>query len=87
MDSGGPKEACLKWGPRSPIQCEGTIIRGKDMPGHARRHSAVSCAKMAKPIDSPFGLWTRVGRRKHEFNHIYQVAPIKIIASTNFSLK
>jgi len=29
--------------------------------------SAVSCAKMAQPnpIDLPSGLWTRVGRRKH----------------------
>jgi len=25
----------------------------------ARRHSAVSCAKTAEPIDLPFGLWTR----------------------------
>jgi len=25
----------------------------------------VSCAKTAEPIDLPFGLWTRVGRRKH----------------------
>jgi len=36
----------------------------------------VSCAKMAEPIDLPFGLWTRVGRRKHKFNRIHQVAPI-----------
>jgi len=27
------------------------------MPGHVQRHSAVSCAKMAEPIDLPFGLW------------------------------
>ena len=31
---------------------------------------------MAEPIDLPFGLWTRVGRRKHKFNHIRKVAPI-----------
>ena len=31
---------------------------------------------MAEPIDLPFGLWTRVGRRKHNFNHICQVAPM-----------
>jgi len=48
-------------GSRSP--CEEAIIRGKDMPGH-ERHSAVSCAKMAETIDLPYGLWTRVGRRK-----------------------
>ena len=47
---------------------------GKDMPGHARRHSAVSCAQMAELIDLPFGLWTRVGQRKNKFNRIFQVA-------------
>jgi len=36
--------------------CEGTIFRGKGMLGHARRHSAVSSAKMAEPIEMPFGL-------------------------------
>jgi len=40
----------------------GEIFMGKDMPGLARRHSAVSCAKMAEPIEMPFGLWTQVGR-------------------------
>jgi len=34
------------------------------MSGHAR-HSAVS---LAEPIEMPFGLWTRVGRRKHELH-------------------
>jgi len=34
----------------------------------------VSCARTAEPIDLPFGLWTRVGRRKHKFNGIRQVA-------------
>jgi len=37
--------------------------------------SAVSCAETAEPIDLPFGLWTLVGRRKHKFNRIRQVAP------------
>jgi len=37
--------------------------------------SAVSCAETSEPIDLPFGLWTRVGRRKHKFNHIRQVGP------------
>jgi len=31
---------------------------------------------MAEPIELPFGLWTRVGRRKHKLNHIRQVAPM-----------
>jgi len=38
--------------------------------------TAVSCAKMAELIDLPFGLWTRVGRRKHKFNHICKTAPM-----------
>jgi len=46
----------------------------KNMHGHARRHSAARCAKMAEPIDLPFGLWTRVGRRNHKFNRIRQCA-------------
>jgi len=36
----------------------------------------VSRAQMAKPIDFPFGLWTRVGRRRHKFSRIRQVAPM-----------
>jgi len=39
--------------------CERTIFRGKDMPGIAQRHCAVSCAKMAELIEMPFGLWAR----------------------------
>jgi len=35
-----------------------------------RRHSTACCAKTAEPIDLTFGLWTRVGQRKHKFNHI-----------------
>jgi len=38
--------------------------------------SAVRCAKTAEPIDLPFALSTRVGRRMHKFNRIRQVAPI-----------
>ena len=33
------------------------------------------CAGTAKPLELPFGLWNRVGRRKHKFNRIRQVAP------------
>jgi len=31
---------------------------------------------MAEPIDSPFGLWTWVGRMMHKLNRIWQVAPM-----------
>jgi len=36
----------------------------------------MSCAETAEPIDSPFGMWTSVGQRKHKFNRIHQVAPM-----------
>jgi len=31
------------------------------MPGHARRHSAMSCANVAEPMEMLFGLWNRMG--------------------------
>jgi len=37
--------------------------------------SAVSCAETAKPIGLPFGLWTRVGQRKHEFIIVFARGP------------
>jgi len=42
----------------------GHILSPK-MLGHARQHSAMNCAKMAKSIKIPFGLWNQVGHRKH----------------------
>jgi len=41
--------------------------------------TAVSCAKMAEPIDLPFGLWTRVGLKEIQVNRIRQVAPINCV--------
>jgi len=49
--------------------CEGAIFKGKNMPSHARRHSAVSCAKMAVSIEVP--TWTWVGRRKDVLHGAY----------------
>jgi len=49
-----------------------------------QRLSAVTCAKTAEPIDLPFGLWTRVGRRKHKFNRIRQVASMCPHGRTHF---
>jgi len=40
---------------------EWAILRGKGMPQHARRHSDVSCAKTAEPIEMPFRLCTTMG--------------------------
>jgi len=39
---------------------------GKVMSGHVPRQSAMSCAKMAEPVEVPFGLWTRVSGRPKE---------------------
>ena len=40
--------------------------------------------KMAEPIDLSFGLWTRVGRRKHKFNRIRQVSSMCPHGRTHF---
>jgi len=40
----------------------------------------VSCAETAESIELPFGLWTRVGQRKHEFNCIHQMVPMYTIS-------
>ena len=40
----------------------------------------MSCAETAEPIDLPFGLCTRVGRRKHEFNRMRQMASMCTIS-------
>jgi len=37
-------------------------MRGGNFEG---RKAAMSCAKTAEPIEMPFGIWTRVGPRKH----------------------
>jgi len=56
MGSDVPKEACIRWDPDPACDCKGAIVRGKDMPGMPD-DTAVSCAKMAEPIDLlPFGL-------------------------------
>jgi len=33
--------------------------------------SAMSCAKMAESIEMPFGMWTRVGPRKHILDRVH----------------
>jgi len=59
----GPRNHALDGVQIAP--CQWAIFRGKDIPGHAQPHSAVGCAKMAEPIEMPFGLSTRMGPRKH----------------------
>jgi len=58
----------LDRGPDSPWK--GTILRGNDTPRHARRHSDVSCAKTAEPVEMPFWLWIRLGPRKHRLHGV-----------------
>jgi len=62
-DSGWPSEPCIRWGPDPPL--EGTSLRGAEWAAHCKvkGHSAVSCAKTAKPIEMPFRLWARMGPR------------------------
>ena len=59
----GPWNHVLDGGPDPPWK--GVVFRGKGMPSHARRHFDVSCAKLLNPMETPFGLWTRVDGRKH----------------------
>jgi len=47
---------------------EGTIFRKGSPIVKYRDFLPVSCAETTEPIDLPFGLWTRVGRRKHNPN-------------------
>ena len=80
-----PGNHVVDWGPDPPR--EGAILRGRESHCKLLGHSAVTCTKTAQPIvvscaetaesiDLPFGLWTRVGQRKHKSNRIRQVAPI-----------
>jgi len=48
------------------------------MSEHARRHAAVSCAKMAEQIEMSFGLWTRVRPRKHVLHGVHTCATWRI---------
>jgi len=49
---------------------EGAILgKGSSIVKYREGLSAASCAEAAEPIDLPFGLLIRVGRRKHKFIH------------------
>ena len=69
----GPRKHVLNGAQISHV--EGQLLGDRTLPGMPV-DTATSCAKMAEPINLPFGLRTRVGRRKHEFNRIHQVAPM-----------
>jgi len=69
---GGPKEACIRWGPDS--SCEWAIIRGIDIPGYVIWHSAVSCAKIAELINLAFGYVLGWAEGSTSFNRVCQCA-------------
>jgi len=56
-------------------QREGAILREKGRPIAKCGDSAVSCAKIAEPIEMPFGLWARIGPRNHVLDGVH--IPIK----------
>jgi len=67
MDSGGLEEPCITWGALgADPPCEGAIIMEKDMPGHAGRQSAVSCAEWLNRSICRLGSGLGLGRRKHK---------------------
>jgi len=70
MDSGGLKEACIRWG-TDPV-CEGAIIRGKDTPDDILPWAVLNRSNCRLGC----GLWTLVDRRKHKFNRICQAVPM-----------
>jgi len=67
-----PKESSVRWSPDPPW--EGATLGERVAHCKVQGLSAISYAQMAKLMDLPFGLWIRVGWRKHEFNRIRQVA-------------
>jgi len=69
----GPKKHVLDW--VQSLHTKGQLLGESTCPGMPD-DTVVSCAKMAEPIDLPFRLLYRVGRRKHKRNRIRQDAPI-----------
>jgi len=67
----GPKNH-TKRGSRSPY-AKGQFLGERTCPG-LPEDTAFSCAKMAKPIQMPFGLWIRVGPRRHVLRWVHSGA-------------
>ena len=61
-DSGGSREACIRWGSKFP-HGKGQLWGGNGHP--IVKSSAVICAKMAQPIEMPFWLRAWMGPRNH----------------------
>ena len=70
MDSGGSKENVIK-GVYIPMQM-GNFEGERGGPYcKVERQLAVTFAKTAEPIEMSFGLWTRVGLRKHVLDGVH----------------
>jgi len=69
----GQRNHSLNGGPDA--SWEGAILREK---GAAHCNVVVSCAKPAQPIVMPFGIWTRVGPRKHVLGAVHTGATWRI---------
>jgi len=67
VDSGGPKESCVTWGP-DPV-CERAILSGGEIADHCKLRGlfAVSCAKTDEPIEIQFWMLRWVGARSRKF--------------------
>jgi len=63
-DSGGRREPSIRQGSRSPMG-RGNFEGGKGRPIVKYRETAIICAKTAKLIQMPFGLWAWMSRRNH----------------------
>jgi len=49
----------------------GNFEAGKGRPiVKVKGHSAVICAKMAKPVEMPFGLWVRMGPKNNVLDEL-----------------
>jgi len=60
----GPRNHVLDGSPDPPMG-RGNFEGEKGPPIVKYRDSVVPCTKTAEPIEMPFGLWARMGRRNH----------------------
>jgi len=65
----GPRNRVLDGGPDPPMG-RGNFEGRKGHPIVKYGDTAVICAKTAKPIEMPFGLWARMGRRSHALDGV-----------------
>ena len=73
LNSDVPRQSCVRWGPNPTWEGQ---FWGIGRPLYSIGNFCRELCKIAEPIGLPFELWTRMGRRKHKFNRIRQVAPM-----------